>query len=177
MNEVVLGRPIAGRGQRDAIHIAVSPVVAATDLSPGQPVGFVDAGNTELVGRLVAGVNRQIGIIDPFLLETVKAGQRCYMLLNPGTITSLRHEWRHPAFTPKGSEVDEAWRWLREFASNYRVHLDNLILGATKGTGVRFGTDGGNLDATEEFWRNLETVTGRRFDNEHRENTTFTCSC
>lgn len=77
--------------KRDAIHVAVAPLEAAMDLKPGEHVGLTDE------GRAVAGVET-IGIVDPFLEATVKEGERFYLFLYPGTITSLHHVWTAPAF-------------------------------------------------------------------------------
>jgi hypothetical protein len=87
--------------RRDAIHIAVAPVTAAERLTPGQHVGFVQAGDTELVGP----AENLIGIVDPFLREEVQPGQRFWLFLYPNTVTSLRHVWTHPAFVPKVPSV------------------------------------------------------------------------
>lgn len=78
---------------RDAVHIAVEPVVAGIHLSPGQPIGRLSDG-TFGMGR---GVDL-LGIVDPFLTRRVLAGQRFYLFLYPRTITGLRHVWTHPAF-------------------------------------------------------------------------------
>jgi hypothetical protein len=80
--------------RRDAVHVAVAPVVAAAHLLPGQHVGVLADGR--------AGADEEpIGVVDPFLTEAVRPGQRFWLLLYPGTITSLRHVWTHPAFTVK----------------------------------------------------------------------------
>ncbi len=85
--------------RRDAVHIAIAPVMAGCDLEPGDGVGLIGPpGDCELVGPV--GRNN-IGIVDPFLAEGVKAGQRFWLCLFPGTITSLRHLWTHSAFTEK----------------------------------------------------------------------------
>jgi hypothetical protein len=83
--------PKAGR---DAIHVAIAPCVAAEDLEPGQHVGLV-GGEPDLAG---SHASRLVGIVDPFLTETVRKGQRFYLCLYPNTVTTLRHHWSHPAF-------------------------------------------------------------------------------
>jgi hypothetical protein len=79
--------------QRDAIHIAVIPVEAAMELSPGMHVGL------DGLDRATPLVDT-IGIVDPYLDDTVLPGERFFVFLYPGTITSLRHEWTHPAIKP-----------------------------------------------------------------------------
>ena len=92
-----------GDRRRDAIHIAVAPVKAANRLAPGQHVGLVQEGNLELVGPC----DRNIGVVDPFLVEEVERGQRFWLFLYPGTITGLRHVWTHPAFTKAAAAIKE----------------------------------------------------------------------
>jgi hypothetical protein len=93
-----LGRLITdGDRRRDAVHVAVAPVTAAGRLAPGQHVGFVRPGDTELVG---AG-ETPIGVVDPFLRADVQPGQRFWLFMYPNTVTSLRHVWTHPAFAPR----------------------------------------------------------------------------
>ncbi len=86
-----------GERRRDAIHVAIAPVTAATELLPGQHVGFVRAGDTDTVGES----ETPVGVVDPFLTAPVRAGQRFWLCLYPNTITGLRHIWSHPAFAPK----------------------------------------------------------------------------
>ena len=90
-SEAKLGLPPSGDDQRDAVHIAIVPVVAGEKLFPGQDVGIV---GDSLVGRSA----HPIGIVDPFLKRSVQPNERCWLLLYPGSITSLRHDWTHPAF-------------------------------------------------------------------------------
>ncbi len=78
---------------RDAVHIAVAPVIATTVLEPGQHVGVVDGVASKLA--------EHIGIVDPYLTYPVLPGQRFWLFLYPNTVTSLRHVWTHPAFKPK----------------------------------------------------------------------------
>ncbi len=96
MESPTLGQLITNADRRrDAIHIAVAPVTAAAVLTPGQHVGLV-AGDNEQVGP----TDLCIGIVDPYLRQTVEQGQRFWLFLYPNTVTSLRHFWTHPAFTP-----------------------------------------------------------------------------
>lgn len=99
MDSPVPGKLIEdGDRRRDAIHIAVAPVTATERLRPGQHVGLV-SNDTEHVGVMVSS-ETCIGIVDPFLNEAVEKDQRFWLLLYPNTITSLRHYWTHPDFTP-----------------------------------------------------------------------------
>ena len=94
MSDIKLGTLLEGTEQRDAIHVAIAPVTAWQTLYPGQHIGFVDGGKV-----LVApGIPVLIGIIDPFLETRVMKGERCWLFLYQNTVTSLRHEWTHPAF-------------------------------------------------------------------------------
>jgi uncharacterized protein (TIGR02996 family) len=116
MSEVKLGQLLNASAKRDAIHIAIAPVIASEKLNPGQRIGFDEPGCEKVRGRLDG-----IGIVDPFLTEPIVKGQRFYMLLMPNTITSLRHEWTHPAFIGARSNTpvpsfDERRAFLAEIA-------------------------------------------------------------
>ena len=80
--------------KRDAVHIAVAPVIAGQELAPGNHVGLVD-------GKASMETNDFIGIIDPFLTSDVEEGQRCWLYLYPNTVQSLRHVWTHRSFKAK----------------------------------------------------------------------------
>lgn len=89
-----VGRLLSGTEGRDAIHFALAPVRAQCRLVAGEHVGV----------RFDDGVYwarpdwDNVGIVDPFLREPVPAGEWCWLFLYPGTITDLRHVWRHRAF-------------------------------------------------------------------------------
>ncbi len=65
-------------------------------LMPGHHVGreHVKLAN----GREIKG-NDFVGIIDPMLKSPIYPEQGCWLCIYPGTVISLRHTWRHPAFT------------------------------------------------------------------------------
>ncbi len=78
MTGPVLGQLAPADAGRDAIHVAVLPMMATRLLLPGQ--------------RL------KNGIVDPYLIDAVQPGQRFWLCLYPNTVSSLRHVWTHPAF-------------------------------------------------------------------------------
>ncbi len=90
-SQPMLGQPPGENDRRDAIHIAIAPVVAGGDLLPGQHVGLLPDGRFGVV-------DQPIGIVDPFRTGTILEGERFWLCLYPYTITSLRHVWTHPTF-------------------------------------------------------------------------------
>lgn len=195
-----LGSIITTPQHRDAVHIAVVPVKAAVALHAGQAVRLE---NGEAVSCYSS---ERIGVVDPFLLVTVKAGQEFWLFLNPGSITSLRHEWTHPAFKepePQKLYADvnvsdeeyqaqlatlrdlraEAEAWLRNFADTRTCETyESLINVAKAGWSINIGAyefseDWDSEAQRETFWRNIELVTGERFDSRHRDEVYFSCSC
>lgn len=181
-----LGTILAFDRERDAVHIAVIPVVAGEALASGRHVMLHD-------GKAYAKALPEsaiVGVVDPFLHGGVGEGQRFWLFVLPCTITGLRHQWGHPAFPLQGpatteEQQGESRRWLYKFAAENGVEYDELVEGAANGSGCTFhGTDQhgplGNgeitVDATE-FWRHVEVVTGLRFSTSHRNNTYFSCTC
>lgn len=79
--------------KRDAVHVAVMAVTADSDLQPGQRVCLSASGDYAKRSLNEKGV---IGIVDPFLRDTVYKGDRFWLFLLPNTVTSLRHVWTHP---------------------------------------------------------------------------------
>lgn len=107
---------LAPDAQRDAVHVAVIPVVATVKVHPGQRVN-------------AAGVpsDKPVGIVDPYLETAVLPGERYFLCLFPGTVTSLRHVWTHPSFedvlkSERGEDSTRAAseKWLREYAARRR---------------------------------------------------------
>jgi hypothetical protein len=108
-----IGRLIAGDEGRDAVPVAIAPTTAQGELRPGQHVD--QYGNPEGPGVV------PVGIVDPFLREPVRSGQRFWLFLYPNTVTSLRHEWTHPAFpTTSPSEVAQA---IKEYLDQRKARV------------------------------------------------------
>ena len=97
-----LGELITGPAGRDAVHVAVMPVDAGEPLEPGEWVGVML--NGKAYNAYAHGIEL-LGIVDPFLEIGVNTGERFYLCLLPGTVTSLRHVWTHPGLVVKVPEV------------------------------------------------------------------------
>jgi hypothetical protein len=86
MQVIELGQLIADEPKRDAVHIAVVPVMLAGRVYPGDHVGL------DRYGRASNLAPTLIGVIDPFLKDMqLCAGLRVWMFLYPGSINQLRH--------------------------------------------------------------------------------------
>lgn len=196
MSDIGIGKMIVGVANRDAIHVAVAPVVAAEPLMPGQWIGFVKEGETESVHayiEAVPGRQSRIGIVDPFLVEHIPRGERFWMFLVPGSIVSLRHEWTHPAFTGEPAKVVDkvaSEAWLRNFCATADCPPYDVVIAAAVGDPVSpiddqisYEVDGEYLtfygrdahsEIPNEFWEHVEAVTGRKCVLRPRF---FSCSC
>jgi hypothetical protein len=187
-NTPKLGELITGAASRDAIHVAVAPMVAGQKLNPGEPVMLGGLGAFSAVSMDTA-----IGIVDPYLDSAVNEGERFWLCLMPGTVTSLRHEWEHPAF-PKEKPTEAK---VSEQLSDEQAAAMVVIHHAAKICDLTFTrmmaaadnlADGGDpiMDNSEaykacefddEFWTAFKTLTGKDFPERGGWRTPFTCSC
>jgi hypothetical protein len=180
MDKLNIGQIITITPQfRDAIHIAVAPVIAKYDLHAGQHVGFYKDSKEE-----VCPSEKPIGIVDPFLKVRVKKGDRFWLFLFPYTITSLRHNWTHPNFETDFPPTGEghAIAWVTRFADKIGYTYDSLMRAAERyeesgdytydnNMGYQYA-DGGDWSI---FWEHYQTITGRVVELEDKE--FFTCAC
>lgn len=99
--------------KRDAIHLAVEPVVAAYRLIPGQKIGIHNGKAYPMPDKenpygyaLLDDPDKTMttyhGIVDPFLQTAVLPGQSFWFVMKPREVRSLRHVWSHPDF-PEGT--------------------------------------------------------------------------
>ncbi len=184
----MIGKLLDATAQRDAIHIAVAPVIATHALKPGQSIML--AKNDPTRATSIDFDKQSIGIVDPFLLRDVIAGERFFMFLVPNTITSLRHDWTHPAF--KDVVVDRSTsardpegaskRWIEEYAPSIDQDYESLIAAAHKHIGGGWEMDNSEAykNASDEdwktFWKHYEIVTGEKVADDERY-APFSCSC
>lgn len=175
---------IIGEGEkRDAIHLAVLPMVANEKMVPGQCIqarGDIAVKST---------YEKATGIVDPFLPLGPDKGERFWMVLMPRMVTSLRHVWSHPAFedepgtsVPSSLARDKSEAWLRAWCARADVPgYDEVMEAAGWAIGddpirrgsVHFGTDATG-EIPDEFWDHYEVVTGRKVTNRP---TFISCAC
>lgn len=207
----VLGKLIEGRGERDAIHMAIVPLVAGERLKPGTHFKVTGEKHRTSDGdtvfkayavkpcshnaspatrRIVTSETQSdaIGVVDPFLAKPVEIGQQFYGCLYPGSITSLRHEWIHPAFAEKEpTDKDKALseQWLRRYAVRIKPYeeddrqgaFDRLCEGLRSDEVFAHGTDlhsFADLDDADELKFHAERYLGIRID---WDRFSFSCSC
>lgn len=177
-----LGKIITEPQGRDAVHIAVVPVVAGDRyLQPGDRVGFIDKKN-----NLVGKQGPYLGVVDPFLESYVSKGQTFWLYLVPGSITSLRHEWTHPEFeavAPAPSTRSSSEEWMREWARAqlcYQYGESVMDEDQAYEYAISFGHThqvGSFEDARDyiddEWWNHWEKITGATGDREAY----FSCAC
>ena len=176
-----IGKLIDGVAFRDAIHVAIMPVVAREDLMPGQHIGFSEGGYGVTANPVAPYA--LIGIVDPFLPEKVEQGQRFFMLLYPQTITGLRHDWSHPAISQDGHGVATASeKWLRDFADAVDADYYEMMQVAASHCDERWGdylVEGGKWEGQStpaEFWDHFRVVTGKKPKDDIKPGI-FSCSC
>ena len=179
-----IGKLLVGTEERDAIHIAVMPLIAAEKLTAGEHVGLTKNGQAHTQYQPF------IGIVDPYLTETVEPGRTFYVFMYPNTVTGLRHHWQHPAFADH-IEVNEglAKAWLQQFAAKWEFDFDHMIaVAADPDSEGRWGAyitayghdlhSAGELGADHElFWHYMSVLTGKTFSPEHRERIAWGCTC
>ena len=189
MSDIILGQNPDHDAQRDALHVAVAPVVARMELKPGDRVN--EAGELS---------THPVGIVDPFLEQPVKFGETFWLCLFPQTVTGMRHHWLHPSFPnpsfPNPSfpfTEEESTAWLKEFAKERDLNYSEMILAATHkhvdsfplkdSAGLSTYNDGKHLhfsgsdaygEIPTEFWDHIENLTGKPCTMRAKY---FSCSC
>lgn len=187
MSDTKIGNIIDDKQQRDAIHIAIAPVIAGEILYPGQRIGFTDPKGTDRVGAN----STPIGIVDPFLAHPVTRDERFYMFLFPNTVTGMRHHWAHPAFADEAAVTVSPDADLPAIASRKRLEEIAAAMGMTYAE-LMEGADGwisgsnylnhGESNRGEfyshkdEFWKHYEVVREMKVSEDDRESF-FSCSC
>lgn len=177
MRKLSIGQIITTPQQRDAIHVAVAPVVAGIRLYPGDHVRIGEDGNaTNHTDR------PRVGIVDPFLTQPVERGESFWLFLFPNSVTNLRHDWAHPDFDTVKPAPSESEKWLRQFAEDCYMSYPRLLEAANLflkyGEGYTINghdTPERVFQDREEFWKHYEVVAGTPVQD--KDQTFIGCSC
>jgi len=181
-----LGTIIGENEKRDAIHLAVEPVIAGHDLKPGDHIKLVD-------GKAVKAMPTQgLGIVDPFIDGIVTKGERFWLVVYPRKITSLRHVWSHPEFAEAdiaaaipNKSASEVWMraWAVEHMGDdyYGDSGDTKLsehsayaLAIEAGHSTHIGPYESARDYIDnEWWTHWEAITGAI----GKRGEYFSCSC
>lgn len=146
-----IGKIITEPQKKDAVHMAIAPCEAMHDMRPGQQVKVENGKASPIQGK-------GIGIVDPFLSTGPCTGDKFWVFLYPGSITSLRHDWTHPDFALEPTKVTvDSGRWLAEFASDNGIDYDDLIEAGRTG---HLPVEGYEIPA--EFYFHWMAVTGEK---------------
>lgn len=180
----MLGEIPKNDADRDAVHVAIVPIVTGEDLKPGTPVRVQN-------GIAYRSHINPIGIIDPFLSHTAYKGYRVYLCLYPNSVIGMRHHWQCPQFDfcveqkEYTQDKKEAKEWIEGFCDRWSLDYSSLISEATSSNDYRYVVaDGQDLHSREElgdeyyeFWKQLEILTGQTFTEKHKKGLGWSCSC
>lgn len=111
--------PLNENEARDAIHLAVEPVVAGMLLTAGKHIGFDENGlavTQEIASYKKIKNFKLLGIVDPFVKGEVQPGDRFWLVVYPRQIKSLRHVWEHPDFPESVATNVAVDYWPQEVA-------------------------------------------------------------
>jgi len=170
--------------ERDAIHIAMFPATADETLWRGDYVALEN--EKDKVFRVSSTDSRCIGLVDPFVNSKINPGQKFWVFLLPNTVTSLRHDWTHPAFikeahisSPPSRNTSEVW--LRAFLDSADCPGYDVVMGVIKRGGdnwdpecLHFSGYDAHGEIPPEFWVHVENVLGYAPENKPSY---FSCSC
>lgn len=196
-----LGTIIDEHQKRDAIHLAVEPVIAGEELRPGAHI-YVKGGYA-YAAYDTDDTPPALGIVDPFLDRPVRNGERFWFVMFPRLVHSLRHVWSHPDFPDESEikketlnqavEVLKSVDWMTKLAREIPKHIpDDLdepdqfftydeLMQAAKDYLDKdewfciYGTEY-YLENPVEFWKHYQTITGRTVPGE-QQGTFFRCTC
>jgi hypothetical protein len=180
MSNVPIGELITTSQHRDAIHVAVTPMVAAQKLQRADHV-CMKGGKAYKASKS----DNAIGIVDPYLSVTVNKDDTFFVFMYPNTITSLRHEWTHPLFDNCAEEVvptelSKSKIWIEEFAGGHGLDYDELMDAAVDyvkyGNYLNHGPRFEDEWLEDEFWDHYEVVMNTKVEDDNR-GCFFACSC
>lgn len=181
-----LGKLIDAPACRDAVHVAVLPIVAAVRLAVGASVQIID-GRAHLAPK-TSSQNPAVGIVDPFLDRAVYPGDKFWLYLYPNTVSDMTHQWSHPVIDkaleavksielPTTESARSSMTWLKGYLAGQDGNLEDIIQQLSENTDtlcLSFVAYGPEL---VEFWEHLENALGVTIPDSIKVEHRFSCSC
>lgn len=183
----VVGQKITGTKPvyRDALHVAIIPLVAGEDMSPGQKIKLKSP-NTDIAVKydpLKDNIHRDyIGVVDPMLHENVVMGERFYGFMKSGVVKGMRHHWDSNQFPTAGlfikeEEEDVHYKYLKQHCESNSLNLEQFLETCQTDedfmTTMRLEPDDYSMD--DVFWYHLEQYTGMEFEDWQRSGPDWEC--
>lgn len=189
--DIDLTKPPGPNATRDAIHVAVVPLIAGSDKLYSGVTFKLLHGTSDIAMRATYEGDDALGIINPFVKSDCgyfKAGDKVWGILFPGTVTGMTHVWKHPAFDNPPKAASESEQWIRQFADRWNFDYDNLITEATRSSKNEYDryivADGIDCHSSSDlgedhdlFWVHLAVLTGKVYDQDHKDGMGWSCSC
>jgi len=116
----VLGKAPFDLGDKDAIHVAIASVRAASFIKPGNRCQINEFGEAE-------PSDSGPGVADPFR-TSIARGDSFWMLLDQDEVPNVRHVWEHPSVKfDKPTRPAKLNQWLERNAKSLGVTYDQLL--------------------------------------------------
>lgn len=178
---------------RDAVHLAVYQITLGQSISmwnKASKITIRENGRAYVFDE--SKDTKAYGILDPFIDQELNVGDKVWLVLFPGMITSLRHVWEHNFFpeSPKETPIHDAssfsnYPHIENLAAQLEITCDELISHADNYvlTGNYYiGSDEAEgVYANQSFWEEYYRYKGATSDistiNEIYKGNFIGCSC
>lgn len=184
-----LGKRPLDLGRKDAIHVAIVSVRAASVIQPGERIGLNEF--NEAVPD-----EKGPGVADPFLKKEVTVGQNLWLLLDVDEVPNVSHVWEHPSinFAPPTREIVYN-KYLLDYAQRLGVTYDQFMKACTHvvktatsakypGTLCEEALEAAQEELDRDMWYEWSEETGYQFENtgtsccpEYEYPTTYIFTC
>ena len=105
----MINQPPDFNSKRDAVHFPIVPAVAQCDLEPGDMV----SADGQLGGPY---------LVNPWHVGPIEQGDLYWLILPPGIVQDVVHQWSHPDFDDK-----EAEEWLEGYCARHNIPYQELL--------------------------------------------------
>lgn len=173
---------------RDAVHVAIISMTCDDSLRAGDRVKIISK------DKVVAYDNDDYdGIVDPFGEEYISCETLFWVLLKPGTVVDMKHNWKsanaYLGDVPKSKPSQaESEAWLIKFVATANCPDFKTVIKAALGHSIDDDWASNHIDEDYlhfsgldahgkipyEFWEHVENYTGEKCRYKPAR---FSCSC